>query len=299
MNYYINVFLLIALTYSGALFCMKRSLEDQSGSNNKRLKMSESLYEAASFGDVSLVQAYINSNTCVDTPIYYGKTPLHSAIFNNHKEVVMLLLNAGADPNHTDNSKTPILHSLLLAQRPYFMMMTLLLRAGYNLTAKDYYKKTILHWAATCRHSYSLCKVLVRHGADPRAQDIRLKTPGDLCFANIKAGEYLRSAVRALEEYIAKPCSNSKWSLSHQAMLAIVYNGETPYHDFFALLMHYAQNNKIAEMKKLLTNNYLYRKIFRSAKRYGFPATQQMLESSASLLKAQEEGAFADVQFLF
>uniref|UniRef100_A0A671V4Y2 Uncharacterized protein n=1 Tax=Sparus aurata TaxID=8175 RepID=A0A671V4Y2_SPAAU len=71
------------------------------------------LHYAAAGGHASIVSALLQSlnNKGVDERNAWRKTPLHAAAEKGHDGVAVLLLEAGAKINSTDNSKDTPLHS--------------------------------------------------------------------------------------------------------------------------------------------------------------------------------------------
>ena len=79
-----------------------------------------SLVNAARAGDLTAVRAQLDRGTNVDAR-WKGLTALQFAVFEDHADVVRLLLDRGANP-------TPALHQAIVAQRPD--MVRLLLQRG-------------------------------------------------------------------------------------------------------------------------------------------------------------------------
>ena len=58
-----------------------------------------SISKAASTGNIEAVKQHLASGADVNTTDKVGRTPLHFASANGHKEIVELLIGAGADVN--------------------------------------------------------------------------------------------------------------------------------------------------------------------------------------------------------
>ena len=69
-----------------------------------------SIHEAAMDGYIEAVKQHLAAGTDVDEKNEYGDTPLHSAVANDYKEIVELLIVEGADVNakRIITSETPL-----------------------------------------------------------------------------------------------------------------------------------------------------------------------------------------------
>jgi ammonium transporter Rh len=71
--------------------------------------MDAEIFRAASTNDVKGLQALVDAGGNVNCKDYDGRTPLHVAVSDGHKEVVMFLLSRNADPNALDRwENTPL-----------------------------------------------------------------------------------------------------------------------------------------------------------------------------------------------
>ena len=112
------------------------------------------------------------------------RTPLRFAAENGDTDSVRLLLEAGADPNLTDDSGISPLHMAALCASD---CIKLLLAAGAdpNVTCEDRF--TPLHWASYAPYqkgtSMSLpdvCHLLIAYGADISIKNKNGRTPLDI-----------------------------------------------------------------------------------------------------------------------
>lgn len=118
-----------------------------------------------------LVKFGADVNSVSDT----GSTPVRSACFMTHLEIVKLLVMRNADiqrPNY--NGGTCLINSVQSVELCEF-----LLQNGANVNAQDIQNKTALHYAIQ-EHRLETTKLLLRYGADPflesRYRDDALQT---------------------------------------------------------------------------------------------------------------------------
>ena len=109
-----------------------------------------------------------------------GYTPLDLALFaSNHKAIVDLLLEKGADVNaRAASGATPLFWAVVRDQKDDVLT---LLSHGANVNIPDAYKDTILDVALQAQFG-ALIPILVEHGADVNAQDQSTQRPLD--YAN-------------------------------------------------------------------------------------------------------------------
>lgn len=105
-------------------------------------------------------------------------TPLHWACNSSEDEIVMLLLELGANPNAISDEKGTPVHWAV--SKSNLIKLDYLIQYGANLDIQDDKGKTPLHWAV---HFNSLPTVtfLVEHGANRTICDENGKTPLELC----------------------------------------------------------------------------------------------------------------------
>ena len=193
-------------------------------------------------GDPERVQQLLSSGTypnCTQkhgskAGIYYvwhENTPLHLAVpCNNNKDVVKLLLNAGADPNKTNaHGQTPI------HRTPYSDIVQLLLNAGAKPNNTDTAGYTPLHCFATMGTWLGLqgVEVLLNGGADPNLADIEGSTPL-LLAAEKKNHDVIQALLNAgADPNVANrggvtPLLQSAWKGQENVVEVLLYAGADP-----------------------------------------------------------------------
>lgn len=80
---------------------------------------------------------YAGADPNIDNDDFYGQTPLHYAIHDDI-EIIILLLEAGADINTRDNlEQTPLHYAVDSRYTPDMNVIKLLLASGADITALD------------------------------------------------------------------------------------------------------------------------------------------------------------------
>ncbi len=130
---------------------------------------------------------------------YFGYTPMHMAITKNNKDIIRLLINAGADVNVMDQMGSSLLHQAIEKKNIEIFKMILsagmshlfhhllrstypLIYAGANVNVVDRYGETPLHLAVE-KNNTVIIKLLVDAGADESIRNMYGRTP----FASCKA----------------------------------------------------------------------------------------------------------------
>jgi RNA polymerase sigma factor (sigma-70 family) len=141
------------------------------------------LYEAARNGNVTMVKLLLDYGAVMHTRKYNA---LSAAAQFNHKEVVQLLLDRGADASGRSKQcvsreievavgSTPL---RLAALKGYREIVKLLLEHGAIVDASGQTGRTALHWASL-KGRREIVKLLLDHGADIYAKDELGRSPFD------------------------------------------------------------------------------------------------------------------------
>jgi len=121
------------------------------------------LHVAAREGDLERVRALIAEGADVNAkdPMH-GETPLHKTVYNEYKEIALLLIEHGADVDGTGTDESP-LHDAAFFDR--IEMVRLLLDNGADINVKNADDETPLHRASEKGH-YGVAALLAARGAD-------------------------------------------------------------------------------------------------------------------------------------
>ncbi|XP_015281361.1 PREDICTED: B-cell lymphoma 3 protein [Gekko japonicus] len=106
---------------------------------------------------------------------FEGFTPLHVAVATSNHDVILTLLEHGADVDAVDikSGRSPLLHAV---ENNNLEMVELLLQHGANVNAQSYGGNTALH-AASGRGFLDALRLLVRNGADGSLKNYHNDTP--------------------------------------------------------------------------------------------------------------------------
>ncbi|EDQ84452.1 uncharacterized protein MONBRDRAFT_30228 [Monosiga brevicollis MX1] len=134
-----------------------------------------------------------------------GHTALHWACFNDHVEVVEMLLKHGADAKAKTNFGWTPLHWACREGRVEVVEM--LLEHGVDTDAKTDDGQTPLHTVCTpISVNRKVIRQLLRHGADPDARDLTGARPLDLL---IRGDPIERELIEELLGASRTPCSQT------------------------------------------------------------------------------------------
>lgn len=131
---------------------------------------------AAGKGDVKMVAYWLKQGEEIDShDSDDNRTALHFAAMKGRKDVALMLLESGADPNfHDRNGSTPIQSAAFWHREDSVLA---LVRSGkFDLNQVDDRKRTLLHVVAL-RGWSELVPILLKMHASPVAQDDKGHTP--------------------------------------------------------------------------------------------------------------------------
>jgi ankyrin repeat protein len=153
----------------------RKALADGAEVNMADIDGMTSLLWAVGIGHPELVLILIEAGA--DVNLRYeevGDTPLHEAAVQGNTEVARLLIEAGAGINvRNDYDLTPL---QLSVYHGHVDLTSLLVEAGADVTLQASQNLTLLHWAAYYGHT-DVASILVKAGADVNARDIENETP--------------------------------------------------------------------------------------------------------------------------
>ncbi len=134
-----------------------------------------SIHDAAKAGDLEKVKALLKDHPdLVFSRDDVGKTPLHWAAENGHKDAAEFLLANHAEVNAKENGDRTPLHCA--AFRGHKDVAALLLAKKAKVNARDNYRATPLHMAAMSGR-YDVVKLLLANKAEVNAKDNKGWTP--------------------------------------------------------------------------------------------------------------------------
>jgi cytohesin len=160
-------------------------------------RISDALYFASRCGQPDVVRELLTHGPDLSFRAFIGGTPLHWAYYGGNRDVVELLLRAGADPTLRDYDYgcTPRAFGICVAANwgfPPLLVRTLQMDpSAVNIFEG---RGTPLHEAARAGHT-RLVEMLLVAGADPSIRDADGKIPLDLAIAeqHHATGQALRS----------------------------------------------------------------------------------------------------------
>ena len=155
------------------------------------------LHYAANEGKLDVAKELINKGANVNAKGSGNDwTPLHSAVYGAHKDLVKLLLDEKANPNAATTTQWTAMHSA--ASEGQVPIIGLLLDAGANINAANFSGKTPIYLAAAGEHT-SAVKFLLEKGADPM-----LETPEGATASDAAMGAGATDLARFITSWVAE-----------------------------------------------------------------------------------------------
>lgn len=133
------------------------------------------IHDAAEAGQLERLERLLKMGENVDIQnLPFQQRPLHLAVYNEHPEIVEMLLRYGADVNaRMNNGQTPLFVASYFGD---VRSMKMLIEHGAEVNVKDHLGNTPLHKAAE-GDSPEAVKLLLKHGAELHAVDSERNTP--------------------------------------------------------------------------------------------------------------------------
>lgn len=154
-------------------------IQDWLANVNQQLHNNDALLVAETAGNVEKIKRLLqdkNINLNVKRNLT-GKTVLVYALDSGHNQIVLQLLQAGANPNIPDQYDETVL--MKAARANDVEVVTMLLAAGANPHLKDKYDRTALA-IATLSGNFDIVTLLLKAGADPFLKNRFGESPYDL-----------------------------------------------------------------------------------------------------------------------
>ena len=196
---------------------------------SEKMENEKKLYFASEDGDSEEIRRLIKDHM-VDVNFEMGQdkaTPLIMAAARGHKEVVQMLLHAGADIDRGDRwGETPL---TLAAFCHHYETVKLLLEAGADVNNADIFGKIPL-WMARDSVEVEVAKLLLEHGADPNKADKDGETP---LHEAVRYCQVLSGTVKTLIKGGADPLQENKLGKTPQDlpqgdMLKLLLEAKSP-----------------------------------------------------------------------
>jgi len=151
-----------------------------------KLKLNDDSYgihTASADGHCEVVKRFLDLGVNVNIKSFFGGTPLHIASYYEYKDIVKLLIKAGANPNARNrySGGTPLHHASNYGHK---YIVKLLIKAGANPNIADNYGNTPLH-DASCNGHKDIVKLLLKVGANPNVINEYGNTPLHLALIKV------------------------------------------------------------------------------------------------------------------
>ncbi|KAH8987259.1 ankyrin repeat-containing domain protein [Lactarius akahatsu] len=171
--------------------------------NNGQTPLHSLLEHSRNFpnGGLSLARLLLEHGADVNAQDKKSATPLHLASREGQFEIVRMLLGNGANPRATNNQGQTPLH--LLSEGIYFNpqdvpdFVELFMKYGADVNARDSNNTTPLH-VASCEGQLEVARMLLAHGANPKAINDQGQTPLHLLLEGIHNSQEVLDLVELL-----------------------------------------------------------------------------------------------------
>uniref|UniRef100_A0A4W5M945 BCL3 transcription coactivator n=1 Tax=Hucho hucho TaxID=62062 RepID=A0A4W5M945_9TELE len=152
---------------------------------------------------LSVVLSHPSILTCLEVRNYEGLTPLHLAVQGGHKELVRMLLDAGADINAMDikSGYSPLIHAV---ENHNMDMVHFLIENDCNVNGQSYSGNTALH-SACGRGQVDTARLLLKNRADSSVKNYHNDTPA-MVAKNKKVTDVLRGKGSRNQQPKAQQC---------------------------------------------------------------------------------------------
>ena len=136
------------------------------------------LHFVSNYGHKDIVELLIKAGAEVNVQCKFGNTPLHYASMDGHTECIELLIKAGADVNIQDSDGWTVLH--FASYGGYKDIVDLLIKAGANVNLLSHQEfNTALHFASSFGHK-DCVELLIKAGTDVNIKNKYGRTALDL-----------------------------------------------------------------------------------------------------------------------
>nr|XP_021518724.1 neurogenic locus notch homolog protein 4 isoform X1 [Meriones unguiculatus] len=188
------------------------------------------LHLAARFSRPTAARRLLEAGANPNQPDRAGRTPLHTAVAADAREVCQLLLanRRTAVDARTDDGTTALMLAARLAVEDLVEELT---AARADVGARDKRGKTALHWAAAVNNARA-ARCLLQAGADKDAQDSREQTPLFLAAREgaVEVAQLLleRGAARGLRDQAGLAPGDVARQRSHWDLLTLLEGAGPP-----------------------------------------------------------------------
>lgn len=123
---------------AGAALMLAPTVQAQIPPSAGEIAQYRGLHAAAQHGDVGAIQRGIADKADLNIRDLYGRTPLHVATYARQREVIKMLMQAGADPGLLENDRYDAVTIAAVADDEDSLRLLLALGASARLTTSRY-----------------------------------------------------------------------------------------------------------------------------------------------------------------